>query len=379
MSPSLSRTLFPTLSRARPQRLRRAAAAALATALALSAAPLPAQESEPSLTQIVEAWLGAPHGDRTAPSFTYWNEAGEVPPACAACHSEPGFIDFLGADGSTPGVVDHAAAINSPIGCAACHTGAAHALDAVSFPSGVEVAGLGANATCMVCHQGRQSGDTVAAAVTGLDPDAVSSDLEFLNIHYRASAATLLGGTVRGGYEYPGRSYAGRFVHVPSANSCVTCHDPHTTQVDPQGCLTCHQGAETPRDIRTRHDDFDGDGDIAEGVHGEVMTLHARLAAEIRAYAKDHGGAVGYHAARYPYFFADTDGDGEIAEAEAVYANAYAGWTPRLLQAAYNYQVVAKDPGGYTHNPTYFLQLLHDSIADLSPLTGSDISGLSRP
>ena len=40
--------------------------------------------------------------------------------------------------------------------------------------------------------------------------------------------------------------------------------------------------------------------------------------------------------------------------------NRYRSWTPRLLKAAYNYQVVSKDPGAYTHNPTYALQLLHD-------------------
>ena len=35
---------------------------------------------------------------------------------------------------------------------------------------------------------------------------------------------------------------------------------------------------------------------------------------------------------------------------------------PRLLQAAYNFQVTLKDPGGYAHNGKYHIELLYDSI-----------------
>ena len=40
----------------------------------------------------------------------------------------------------------------------------------------------------------------------------------------------------------------------------------------------------------------------------------------------------------------------------------YVTWTPNLLRAAYNYQFVHKDPGGYIHNADYQLQLLYDSL-----------------
>jgi len=75
---------------------------------------------------------------------------------------------------------------------------------------------------------------------------------------------------------------------------------------------------------------------------------------------------AGHEDHSYPYFFADSDGSGAIEEGEAKYPNRYQSWTPRLLRAAYNYQFVAKDPGAYTHNPFYAMQLLHDSIADLA-------------
>ncbi|MGJ3263340.1 MAG: polyheme membrane-associated cytochrome C [Salinarimonas sp.] len=331
------------------------------------------------LATIVEHWLASPHGDYHSASFTRWNAEGEVPVACAACHSQPGFLDYLGADGSAAGTVESPAAINAPIGCASCHTQAGHALDAVAFPSGVVVSDLDASATCTVCHQGRQSGDAVAAATDGIGADAVSADLSFLNIHYGVAAATMHGSDVRGGFQYPGRSYAQTFEHVPSAATCVACHQPHTTQVDTQSCFACHQGVDDIQAIRMRHADFDGDGDRSGGIRSEILGLHGMLYDAIRSYAADVAGAPIVYASRFPYFFTDADGDGAIAPEDAVMPNRYASWTPRLLQAAYNYQAVAKDPGGWVHNPAYQIQLLHDSLESLSGAVGVEMGALRRP
>ncbi|MGP9819682.1 polyheme membrane-associated cytochrome C [Salinarimonas sp. NSM] len=331
------------------------------------------------LAAIVERWLASPHGDYHSGSFTHWNAEGEVPVACAACHSQPGFVDFIGADGSAAGAVDAPAAINAPIGCASCHTQAAHALDAVTFPSGVVIDALDASATCTVCHQGRQSGDAVTAATAGLEPDTVSADLSFLNIHYGVAAATMHGSDVRGGFQYPGFSYAQTFEHVPSAATCVACHQPHTTQVATESCFACHQGVDDIRAIRMRHADFDGNGDRSGGIRSEIQGLHAMLYDAIRTYAADVAGAPIVYADGFPYFFADADGDGTIAPEDAIPPNRYASWTPRLLAAAYNYQAVKKDPGGWVHNPAYQIQLLHDSLLSLSDSVPVDTAGLRRP
>jgi hypothetical protein len=55
--------------------------------------------------------------------------------------------------------------------------------------------------------------------------------------------------------------------------------------------------------------------------------------------------------------------------------DSYSTWTPRLLQAAFNYQYSTLSAGGYAHHPHYILQLLYDSIEDI----GGSLSGLVRP
>src|SRR3970040_932568 len=87
----------------------------------------------------------------------------------------------------------------------------------VSFPSGAEITGLGPEARCMQCHQGRASGVQVDAAIekAGLtDEDTPSPDLGFTNIHYFAAAVSRYGTQVKGGYEYPGQRYDVLFDHV---------------------------------------------------------------------------------------------------------------------------------------------------------------------
>ena len=74
---------------------------------------------------------------------------------------------------------------------------AANALSAVTFPSGATVDGLGPEARCMTCHQGRASTDSVDAEIADAAPadaDTISTDLGFVNIHYYPAGATIMAG-----------------------------------------------------------------------------------------------------------------------------------------------------------------------------------------
>ncbi|MGE5374632.1 MAG: hypothetical protein ACM3XO_06200 [Bacteroidota bacterium] len=94
----------------------------------------------------------------------------------------------------------------------------------------------------------------------------------------------------------------------------------------------------------------------------EIQGLQEALLAQIQSYATEKAGAeIKYDPETYPYFLG-ADGKG------------YASWTPRLLKAAYNYQVSIKDPGAFAHGNKYIVELLYDSIQDL----GGDVGKYTR-
>lgn len=338
------------------------------------------QEAEPHLYDVVEAWLDSAHADYSSDSFSHWDEDGEIPGTCAVCHSGRGLNAYLDGDRSMVGRIEHPVALGATVDCAACHNESASTLQSVTFPSGVEMSMMGSSATCSVCHQGRHSTVSVNAAADGMEEDTVSADLSFVNSHYAPSAATLLGSAVSGGYEYDGKSYVGPFEHAANLNTCTSCHQPHSLEVELASCTSCHTGVTEFADIRASTVDFDGDGNVSVGIAVPIAALHAQLGEAIELYARDIiGTPIVYASSGFPYFFNDSNGDGEVSEGEAIYPNRYQSWTPRLLRAAYNYQFVAKDTAAYTHNPHYALQLLYDSLESLSEQVEVDVSSLTRP
>jgi len=348
-----------------------------ATALATWAGDLQIHAAAVDVPFIEGLWQSSGHADKTAEAFNDWNDANPavVPTGCARCHSSTGFQDYLGADGSAAGVVDKAPPVGTVIDCAACHNAATVALDSITFPSGVVVKDLGAEARCMTCHQGRQSTVSVDTSIkTNADPnkpDEVGAKLGFANMHYFAAGATLYGGTTKGGYQYAGKAYDVKFAHVVGLDTCIDCHDQHSLEVRIEECAACHPGVQKKEDLKTIRmiasaHDYDGDGDVQEGIAGEIEGLQAKLYQAIQAYAAKAGAPIIYDAGANPYFFKDTNGNGNVDPNEAVSANRYApSWTPRLLKAAFNYQVSVKDPGAFAHNAKYIIQLLFDSIEDL--------------
>src|ERR1041385_2776952 len=345
-----------------------------------------------------DAWMASAHNAVDSEPFRHWDDATAnpdgVPVACAKCHTSAGYQDYLGADGSTAGVVDKAVPAHNAQGiqCATCHNPVASNLNSVAFP-GFEldkdgtpvpyvVTGFGDASRCLVCHQGRESKASVDGQIAQFkvtDPDAAVAPIKddkgkdvnfgFRNIHYFAAAATMYGTEVKGGYEYDGKIYDAKFQHVEGRDTCIGCHDPHSLKVKVDECALCHGdgvkaegGLQNIREPQASAWDFDGDGNKEEGMFYEIQGLQEALLAQIQKYAKDTAGAeIKYDAATYPYFMG---ADGK----------AYPNWTARLLKAAYNYQVSIKDPGSFAHGNKYIIQLLYDSIQDL----GGDVSKFTR-
>lgn len=357
--------------------------------------PEPTQPPTPAPPEVpyLENWKGSAHNDVASEPFRHWDDATAnpdgIPTSCAKCHSTAGYRDFLGVDSSEAGKVDKPVPAKDAQGiqCVACHNPVTtFQMDSVAFPgkdpdgNPIVIKGLGDAARCMVCHQGRASKATVDGQIAKFkveDVNAVVAPIKddkgndvsfgFINIHYYAAAATLYGTEVKGGYEYDGKIYDSKFRHVEGLDTCIGCHDPHTLKVKIDKCAECHEGVATVEDLQkvrmvSSTSDYDGDGDVKEGIASEIAGLQEILLSQIQSYAKDKAGAeIKYDSATYPYFMG---ADGKP----------YANWTARLLKAAYNYQMSVKDPGKFAHGGKYMIELLHDSIEDL----GGDVSKLAR-
>jgi hypothetical protein len=341
---------------------------------------LPPEPRPEPVEAISEKWTDSGHADRESESFVHWDEDDppEVPTNCAKCHSAYGYLDYLGEDGSTEGVVDEAATIGSVVNCYVCHNPTASEKDTAIFPSGAEISCMGQTANCAECHQGRTSTLSVENAIAGLPEDEVNEELGFINTHYKIAAAVRYGTEVQAGYEYPNMDYVGFYEHVEDYQLCTDCHDPHSLEIEFEECSACHSEV-NPRSIRIDGTDYDGDGDITEGIYGEITTIHDMLYDAIQTYAAQEVGESILYASQFPYWFIDSNGNGEADDGEVAFPNQYVNWTPRLVKATYNYHMVLEDPGSFIHNAKYIIQIMYDTLEDLSQVTSVDMSGLERP
>jgi hypothetical protein len=207
----------------------------------------------------------------------------------------------------------------------------------------------------------------------------------FLHVHYLPAGATRYGGEAKVAYEYAEKSYAGQFAHMPGVNTCTGCHEPHGGEALVAKCGGCHQGVQGSADLAkirmSSKGDFDGNG-TEEGVAREIAGLHRELYAAIQQYARAVGGAsIAFTPDAFPYWHTDTNGNGKIDPDELRPANRYQAYTPRLMQAVFNYTFILRDPGAAYHNGRYSLQLLYDSLESLaaSGKAGVNMQGKVRP
>ena len=323
--------------------------------------------------KMIAAWSKSAHADLSAEAFAHWNDEGEIPAQCAVCHSGSGFRALHGLDGSAPGMPDHPFPVGGVVDCETCHNPGLSKVKEITFPSGVKHPVVGVEAACMSCHQGRESGVSVMNATLDMEDDTVNPKLRFINPHYRLAAATNLGGYGQVGYQYPGKTYSGRFMHAKPIGTCVSCHNPHSLEVETETCATCHFTTD-PDEIRLSHVSFDGSGDTEKGIKSDIAANADALQKAYFAYAADVVGTpMVFDGHRYPYFFTDANGDGVADQDEDGKVMSYSNWTPRLLKAVYNWKVVTADPGIHAHNPYYALELLYDSIEDLASADGLDV------
>ena len=357
-------------------------AVAIAASALAAGAPALAQEKVEAGVKL-EFWKG--HFARGSQPFHDWDKEKEIPAVCARCHGASSLPEYLKEGKNTP-----AQHVKNGFACTNCHadllTYERHTAAKVTFPSGVVVdTGNNDSNLCMSCHQGRESTASVNKAIAGLAPDTPNAKLAFLHVHYFPAGATIYGSEAKVGYEYDGKSYAGRFAHMPNVSQCTDCHLPHGGEVKIDRCGGCHTGVKTLADLANirmaSKGDFDGNGK-EEGIAREIAGLQGELYTAIQTYARNVAGTpIGFTKVAFPYWYADTNGNGRIDPEEVKMSNKYPAYTPRLLQAVYNYTFALRDTGGAYHNGRYILQLLYDSLDSLaaSGKAGVNMSGKVRP
>ncbi|MDT8419039.1 MAG: cytochrome c3 family protein [Desulfuromonadales bacterium] len=309
--------------------------------------------------EIYTGYAESGHGDTTAPAWMHypWTDASRA--SCQPCHTTTGYVNAM--TGST-NVPDNTT--QEVLTCIGCHSNAgtgeirpeATAYTA-QFGNGASFTypELGASNTCVRCHSGRESGESITLSAGDF------SNQSFINFHCLTAGAQVfaatgyvLGVTPTGGYH--------QNVGIDNNQStgeqgpCVTCHmgigtADHTWEVvshDAGGnvdgilsnaCVNCH-AALTPADLNNAK------GDVAAA----MAELQAALAAVGVVYSPN-----------YPYFY-ESDGTTALKNWDGIVVNGLTGQGKDVMGAAYNYNLIAHDPGAYAHNIQYALELIAQSI-----------------
>ena len=303
-----------------------------------------------------------------------------VPTTCARCHSSRGLRRLPGRRQHRPraGWTTRQRR-ESVVRCATCHTPAAETLTAVTFPSGAKVTGLGAEATCMTCHQGRASGADVDKVIA--DARSRCRRGHGRRRPMRVHQHPLLPG---GGHALrrpgQGRLSVRRRRSTTPASATWTASTPASaattrtrTQARWDACATCHPGVKdlptraTSGMMSSRNRDYDGDGNRDRGHLPRARRAARRSCSQaIARYGVEKNGPLCYGEHASLLVQGHQRQRGHAAPRRQCRANGYKRWTPRLPKAAFNYQMASKDPGAFAHNAKYIMQLLYDSTTDVN-------------
>ncbi|MEW6488483.1 MAG: hypothetical protein AB1578_11305 [Thermodesulfobacteriota bacterium] len=317
--------------------------------------------------------------DDHAPGWTHYNwdqttESGNRA-ACQRCHTSTGVANYLNDPASySPANNDfsHLAGWTPETGspqnellyCWGCHSDRTGALRnpgaitgdytgaAFTYPD------VGASNVCLACHIGRESGGTIAARAA--NPATDWGNQGFVNSHYLTAGGQVFSAS---GYHYAGLVYAtpenlhaqmgtpGATVAGAAGTNgpCAQCHmssagagQSHTFAVvakDADGAITA---INAPAVCNVCHTSglaltVPGINALKAGFDAALEALRAQLAANGFDFQES-----------FPYFTTRNWGDADTG--------------PNNMGAAYNFNLLAHDPGAYAHNVRYATRLIWDSI-----------------
>ncbi len=342
----------------------------------------------------VDARIAAAVTDADAPGWSHYNwdqtTGSGNRASCQRCHTATGIANYL----TNPAAYDPAnndfshlsgwtPATGSPqnemLYCWGCHSDSngslrnPGAITADYTGASVTYPDVAASNVCMACHTGRESGSSIGFRAA--NPATDWSNTGFINSHYLTAGGTVFSAS---GYHYAGLNYtipnnlhagigtAGSIGTAVGDNGpCVMCHmstpgagESHSfavvtkdaagavTAINPSFCNACHTG---PLALTVG-----GLNSLRSGFDSTLQALEAQLAAKGFAFQDS-----------FPYFPTRNWGDAVTG--------------PNNMGAAFNYNLLAHDPGAYAHNVRYSGRLIWDSIdwLDDNRLNNSTVAAIN--
>lgn len=378
-----------------------------------------------TLLTVNKQWAESGHGKVTNDPWKHylWRQPARVNAGCSRCHTAEGSRQYLqnGYTYSAPALLAKFGKYTTgteSLGCKGCHTDYSwnRITPATAFTAPY-TASLGASATfpdatiagdsqlCFTCHAGLAGGQAIADLTT-----APSSDFGSFNSHYMAAAGIMYvksgfasfttatapatrysgstaiatsygsslkssddGGDVTSTHRILGTAAMATDSHVGgrsliTGGPCVTCHmkGGHSLEINADAftrvCSKCHTSEGT---TTLTTDNF-----MEVFVDEQKIPFDNAMALAKNQLAK-YG--ITYDSANYPYFWptAVTDHSNR--------ANGFKDWSQggtltaaqakRLLGAAFNINILSREPAAYVHARTYTRRLLYDTIDFLDDLT----------
>jgi OmcA/MtrC family decaheme c-type cytochrome len=314
---------------------------------------------------IMAEYAESGHGNVNADPWVHYDwAAGGSYLACQRCHTTTGYLNNLNGVAAGTGLTGGKPA--QVLTCAACHvdtaTGELRNPGAYTLTTGnnaqtVAFASEGASNLCIRCHAGRETGKSIAA-----DPSATGVR-GFMNSHYLTAAGTIYN---KSGYEFAGQTYSDLGFHknvgrgtagTGNNGACVACHmsqgEGHSWEFlshDASGnitannsttCVKCHANLTVAQLTAAKNE-----------VNAALEVLKTALAAKGIYFANAN-----------PYFFTAPYVTGGTNTSFTNWAGVYgyASWK-NVMGAAFNYNLIAHEPGAYAHNRQYAMKLITDSI-----------------
>jgi hypothetical protein len=342
-------------------------------------------------TAINNQWNSSRHADKTAAgAWAHYNWSRDDRKACQRCHTTTGiaaYTSYLQNGGDPAQFVGPLAQndnwIPEMLACNGCHSNYRGGLrnpgritETYADNAVKRYADISNSNLCLICHVGRESGDSIKAKPASFD----FSNGSFVNSHYLTAGGTLFGTT---GYDFTSRNYENPafFQHdkigltAPDTGDkgpCISCHmsfnsdgkkhiflpleversdpdEPHlitkVVAIRSTVCAVCH-----------------GDLTVADFEEQKTLLHESMEALDVQLQKRGY-----YWSETNPYFFKSAN--------DTTSANAVKNWLSpgdtdksgnttgkNNMGSAFNFNLIEHDPGAFVHNRFYVRRLIYDSI-----------------